>query len=222
MIILLIILAIWGTIAVVKLIAELGSTDSISEKVQENTHNNTPANQHKDNHPNIDHTAVKSRFLEKNSNFSELLINNILCSGHEKLSWILELENSEQYAVRTVFLGYNDLYCFIGTPLEPAFRTENNFPWPNTFWVMNGGQTVTHYKYQRFTYADQLGFAPISDYQGISRQTVLGWIAEDVRSRFDSLHPELNVSNINFSIQGGNCYYYFSFYAAGKSLSGWN
>lgn len=221
MIILLIILLIWGTMALCKLIVKLGIADSTSDKVQENTHINTPVNQHKDNHPNVDHTAVKMRFLENNSNFSELLINNILCSNREDLSWLLEKETSEQHAVRTVFLGYNNIYCFIGTPLEPAFKTDYNFPWPNTFWVMNGGQTVTHYKHQRFTYADQLGFAPISDYQGISRRTVLSWIAEDVRSRFQTLHPELNVSEIKYSIQEPNCYYYFTFNAAGKPLSGW-
>lgn len=190
--------------------------DSTSTALPQNTPTYTP--------PQSDFQAnhgTKTQFLTNNSEFFDLIINNILCSHNPGLSWILEKETSEQYAVRTVFLGYSDIYCFIGTPLEPAFKTDYNFPWPNTFWVMNGGQTTTHYKYQRFTYADHLGFPPISNYQGISRKVVLGWLAEDVRTRFHSLHPELNVSNVKYSIQNSNCYYYFTFTAASKTLSGW-
>ena len=194
---------------------------STCEKEQSDTNYTNPAKDNNANNPHTDNNATKQRFLENNSDFVDLIISSILCSHNPELSWLLEKETSEQNAIRSVFLGYNDIYCFIGTPLEPAFKTDYNFPWPNTFWIMNGGQTTIRYKYQRFTHADHLGFAPISNYLGISKQTVLGWIAEDVRTRFHSLHPELNVSKVNYSIQEPNCYYYFTFNAAGKILSGW-
>lgn len=185
-----------------------------TSSLQRNSHRTA----HVDSQTLID---AKHKFLTNNSHFFDLFVSSILCSQNPELSWILEKETSEQYEVRTVFLGYNDIYFFIGTPLEPAFRTDNNFPWPNTFWVMNGGQTVTHYKYQRFTYADHLGFAPISDYQGIARKIVLGWIAEEIRSRFLSPHKNMKISDVRCSIQEQDCYYYFTYNAAEKSLSGW-
>lgn len=180
--------------------------------------------------------SLKAQFLSRNGAFPKKIVDEVLCHRSE-FPWIVTPNKFLQKTV-TVFLGYGDLYVIEGAPRAEKYKFDDGYSgeegrlWPHTTystgWVSHGTYRTHDYKNLRLTYF-QLGFANIAPYSDAAigakatKEDVLRWITEDVRSKFRSRHPEFTVSQVEISkeIKGTNAYCYFTYETSASQATGW-
>lgn len=175
--------------------------------------------------PSTDYSTAKYNFLKHNCSFSTNIAVNLFTKLEASHPWLLHPENATAQTLRTVFIGSDDLYVFVGTPYFGSGPIENRYPWPQTFNVMNGGRTVIHYTHLRISYPNDLGHAPISAYPcsvsnvTVPKEQVLSWVAEDICENFKRKYPQFNSSDT--TLTQSKDYYYFTYNVVKPQLAGW-
>ena len=164
---------------------------------------------------------IRKMFLSQNADFPDLILTKAFSEGSEKNPWILSVKKATSERVRTVFIGYEDMYVIRGIsevkyPLDSDILHGRwcTYAWPDTY----------RKPYLRIQYANDLCYTAIDDYQEVNKFFVLHWIAENIREKFQVLHPDMNVSEVDYSTSHysrSDCYYYFTYEVPGIQLSGW-
>lgn len=150
---------------------------------------------------------IRKMFLSQNGDFPDLILTRAFTEGSKNKPWILSAQKATSGRIRTVGIGYSNMQIAqgCGIPYNIIFLGENN---PHCFYI---------------NYANDLGYTSIGSYQGVPARDVLRWITEDIREKFQTLHPEMKVGEAAFHVDENSAfsYYYFTYEVPAIQLSGW-
>jgi hypothetical protein len=163
----------------------------------------------------------KDEFLSKNASFAGIVIERIFRTDSSENCWILTQGSTEETTVRTLFIGYKDIYCFHGIPRVRQYNGTPDTPYPQTWRLVERDMPPFRYTHRHYTYGDSFDHAPISDYNGTPKEDVLGWVAENICQKFKEQFPLLSASKVKRT-EWPDDYYYFTYHVPNKTVTGWN
>lgn len=169
--------------------------------------------------------------LNRNEPFFQNVINSFRPQNNTLTPWVMSQEQYRSNSLRTVFIGYEDLYVYNSSSIPTG---PSDTPWPKEYYMIYGeGNTPSRaldHTRKTISYPDDFGYHPISDVEipalsvVISRKQFLSLVASRIYDRFRDAYPHLSTGQLAFSVwssESDEMYYYFTYEAPYKQLTKW-